>query len=98
VTPAASFHRLAEEELLGAIAFYDSQAAGLGTRFLEEVERGTRAILEYPEAAQEVRRGIRRRLIHGFPYALLYSQRPGGIRVLAVMNLWRHPAYWVGRK
>ena len=33
-----------------------------------------------------------------FPYALLYTVKPDGIRILAVMNLKRRPAYWVGRE
>lgn len=28
---------------------------------------------------------------------LLYSVEPGAIRILAVMNLRRRPAYWVNR-
>ena len=35
--------------------------------------------------------------VRRFPYAVLYSIRPGWIRVLAVMNRKRRPTYWVGR-
>jgi len=35
--------------------------------------------------------------VRRFPDAVLYSITPGGIRVLAVMNLKRRPTYWVGR-
>jgi hypothetical protein len=40
---------------------------------------------------------VRRRLLR-FPYALLYKSKPSGIRILAVMNLRRRPAYWIGRE
>jgi hypothetical protein len=42
-----------------------------------------------------MRGSIRRRLIRRFPYALLYRVKPTEVRILAVMNLKRRPAYWV---
>jgi hypothetical protein len=45
-----------------------------------------------------LRGAVRRRLLRRFPYALLYKVKASGIRVLAVMNLKRRPAYWVGRE
>ena len=45
-----SFHRLARRELNEAAHFYDSESPGLGSAFVDEVERCTRAIIEYPEA------------------------------------------------
>ncbi|MGH7207372.1 MAG: type II toxin-antitoxin system RelE/ParE family toxin [Nitrospiraceae bacterium] len=93
-----SFHRLALRELNEAARFYDSESPGLGSAFLDEVERCTRAILEYPEAGQLIIGAIRRRLVPRFPYALLYSIKQDKLRVLAVMNLKRRPMYWVGRE
>lgn len=93
-----SFHRLASRELTEAAQFYDVESPGLGSSFLDEVEQGTRAILEYPEAGQVVMGTVRRRLLPRFPYALLYSIKPAAIRILVVMNLKRRPMYWVGRE
>ena len=92
-----SFHRLAQRELDDAIQFYDTETLGLGTAFLNEVERCTQAIQTYPEAGQLIIGAIRRRLIRRFPYAVLYSINSNSIRVLAVMNLKRRPMYWAGR-
>jgi hypothetical protein len=50
------------------------------------------------EAEAIVLGSVRRRLLRRFPYALLYSIKDDGIRVLAVMNLKRRPTYWVGRQ
>jgi hypothetical protein len=55
------------------------------------------AILQHPEAGPIVRVIVRRRLCRRLPYALLYSIREDHIRILAVMNLKRRPAYWIGR-
>ena len=93
-----SYHRLARRELNEAAQFYDSESPGLGSAFLDEIERCTRAIVEYPEAGPLIIGTIRRRLVLRFPYAILYFIKQNGLRVLAVMNLKRRPMYWVGRE
>jgi len=50
------------------------------------------------EAGRALVGNVRRRLLRRFPYGLLYTLKPDAIRVLAVMNLKRRPAYWVGRE
>ena len=92
------FHRLADFELNEAALYYDLEEPGLGTAFLEEVERCLEAIQAAPEAGAILRDSVRRRLLRRFPYALLYKIKPSGIRILAVMNLRRRPTYWVGRE
>ena len=93
-----SFHRLARRELTEAAQFYDVESPGLGSSFLDEVERCTQTILKHPEAGPIVVGPVRRRLLPRFPYALLYSVKADAVRVLAVMNLKRRPMYWAGRE
>ncbi len=92
------FHRLAERELNEAAQYYDLENPGLGSSFLEEVNRCLQSIEGHPEAGMILRGSVRRRLLLRFPYALLYRITPSRIRILAVMNLKRRPTYWVGRK
>lgn len=91
------FHRLAELEFYDAAQYYESESPGLGTAFIDEVERCAAAVAQHPDAGALVRGSVRRRLLGRFPYGLLYSQTATTIRILAVMNLKRRPAYWVGR-
>ena len=91
------FHRLAEHGLNEASQYYDLEDPGLGSFFLEEVDRCLQSIEAHPEAGAILRGSVRRRLLRRFPYALLYKIKPSGIRILAVMNLRRRPTYWVGR-
>ena len=93
-----SYHRLARRELNEAAQFYDSESPGLGSAFLDEIERCTQAIANFPEAGPLIIGTIHRRLVLRFPYALLYSIKQDRLRVLAVMNLKRRPLYWVGRE
>jgi len=92
-----SFHRLAEAELNDAAAHYEASSLGLGLRFLTEIDRCVQGIIQYPEAGPVVLGAVRRRLVSRFPYALLYTQKAGVIRILAIMHLRRTPFYWVGR-
>jgi plasmid stabilization system protein ParE len=92
-----SFHELAEQELNDAARYYELESTGLSAAFLTEVQRCCDGIVEHPDAGQAVHGSIRRRLVRRFPYAILYSIHPNVVRVLAVMNLRRRPAYWVSR-
>jgi toxin ParE1/3/4 len=92
------FHRLAERELNEAAQYYDLEDPGLGSSFLQEVARCLQSIEAHPEAGVVLRGEVRRRLLRRFPFALLYKIRPGGIRILAVMNLRRRPTSWAGRE
>lgn len=92
-----SFHDLAERDLNDAALYYDQEQPGLGATFIADVRHCTGAILEYPETGPIIRGRVRRRMCRTFRHGVLYTIRPGTIRVLAVMNLRRHPTYWVGR-
>jgi toxin ParE1/3/4 len=92
-----SFHELAERELNDAAGYYEQEQPGLGAAFIADVQLCTDAIVEHPEAGATIRGQIRRRLCRRFRYGVLYSIRRDHVRVLAVMNLRRRPAYWIGR-
>ena len=94
----ASFHTLAERELIDAARYYEHESPGLGSLFLDAAERCKLAIIEHPQAGPIIQREVRRRLMQTFPYALLYTVSPLGVRILAVMNLRRRPMYWIGRE
>jgi len=87
----------AEEEMETSAQYYEQQLPGLGYRFLNEIDRGVRAIKTLPKAAPVIHPNIRRKLLRHFPYALLYRIAPTEIVILAVMHLRRKPGYWLNR-
>jgi plasmid stabilization system protein ParE len=91
------FLRPAEHELLDVARYYELQAPGLGDEFLDKIETGLRDIGESPERWPVIRDEVRRRLVHRFPYALLYRVDPEEVVVLATMHLSRRPDYWLHR-
>jgi plasmid stabilization system protein ParE len=94
---AIRFLRSAELEMLDAARYYELQAPGLGDKFLDKVDSAVRDISEHPERWPVIRNNIRRRLIHRFPYALLYRIDPEEVIIQATMHLHRHPDYWIDR-
>jgi plasmid stabilization system protein ParE len=80
-----------------AALYYEHESVGLGIKFLDEVMRYIDRILNNPNAGKKTRGQVRRRILRTFPYAILYSVKDDGIRILAIMNLKRRPLYWVGR-
>jgi plasmid stabilization system protein ParE len=92
------FDAAAERELGEAVDFYDLESPGLGDVLLAEVEHALTRLEAFPEAAEPLRDGVRRRLLHTFPYALLYSLRAEEVRILAVAHQRRRPYYWEDRR
>ncbi len=91
------FLRIARTELLQAVDYYDSQAAGLGSEFLLEVLSAADRISEFPEAWQLVDTSIRRCQLHRFPYALIYTNNVADIVILSVAHLHMRPVKWRDR-
>jgi plasmid stabilization system protein ParE len=92
------FDAAAERELNEAVDFYEIESPGLGEVFLTEVEHALAQVTVFPEAAEPLRDGVRRRLLRTFPYALLYSLRSDEVRILAVAHQRRRPFYWEDRR
>ena len=91
------FHPEAYQEMLESARFYEKRVKGLGADFLAAVEEATARIKQFPDAAPIERAGIRKRLVSGFPFTILYERRKGEIFIAAVMHQHRRPGYWEER-
>jgi plasmid stabilization system protein ParE len=85
---------LAEADLEQAANWYDEEQAGLGSRFLSDVDQVFERIRERPQQFPAVSGDIRRALLHTFPYAVYFRETDETIRVLAVLHLRRRPGLW----
>ena len=96
--PRVFIHETAEAEINEAADFYDLQALGLGTVFLDEIQHVIETVMRHPQAAMLLRGNLRRKLMAKFPYSPVYSVRPNEIRVLAIAHHKRRPFYWRCRR
>ena len=87
----------AQVELDDAIAWYASQAPGLGDAFLIETLKTLKLIEQYPKAWHPLTQQVRRCRLRRFPYSVVYAQEGSDLLVLAVAHQHRKPGYWGAR-
>jgi hypothetical protein len=95
---SVSIHEVADIELKEAARYYESKVDGLGFAFLDEVERVVNLIRDNPESAPHIYKFVRRKILRGFPYSIMYSIVDDSIRILAIANQKRRPFYWRDRQ
>jgi len=72
----ARFSRHAEVEFEDAIAEYESQRAGRGSRFRVAVRAAVNLIRSHPKIGTPYREPYRKRLVQNFPYLIFTSNTP----------------------
>ena len=85
-----------------AVAWYERERPGLGSEFEEAINRALDLLEEdvvpltsMPGAAGRL--GAKRLLLKRFPYAVVVSERPTEIVVVAFAHFAKRPGYWRGR-
>lgn len=91
------YHEAAEDELLTEIHYLEIQARGLGRRFFAEVQRTENLIGQFPKSGAEISPGIRKVILHKFPYSIIYTIETDTLLILALAHHSRRPAYWSDR-
>ena len=91
------FGEAARIELVDTIEWYEVQQKGLGKRFAQALDLTKKRITFFPEISAELAQGIRRAIIKGFPYGLIYAQNGDTIEIIAIAHLHREPMYWENR-
>lgn len=89
-----AFHPGADAEYADAALRYAGIDPELGRRFYEDVEATIRQIRRYPAHFRRIAPEIRRALCRRFPYAVVFTEEPDRILILAVMHGRRRPEYW----
>ena len=93
-----TIHAEAEAEVVGAITYYESQHAGLGREFRQELEATIDRIRRMPQTFAPIDdQGTRKHRFHRFPYTLYYVDSDDSIWIAAIAHQKRRPGYWTGR-
>lgn len=87
----------AESDIGDAAAWYERERQGLGLQFIAELDRVLGRIGESPYQFPEIDQGVRRGLLHRFPYAVYFEVHEEDVEVRAVLHLHRHPDTWKRR-
>lgn len=89
----------ANDDILAAVRWLDSQRPNLGSRFLAEIDRAFRWIGRYPHVPAVVRVApeVRKFLLRRFPWHAWYYIDRDTVRVFAVLHAGRNPGEWKHR-
>jgi len=87
----------AELDAVDAAAFYESRELGLGTEFVEELDKTVLRILEQPYAGSPGPRNTRRFFTHRFPYSVVYRIGRDEVLIVAVQHHSQNPRRWQDR-
>jgi plasmid stabilization system protein ParE len=86
----------AEQDLLEGIRFYESQCAGVGGHFLECLLTDIQSLQQFAGVhGRDL--GYHRMLAKRFPFAVYYRIENSAIRIYAVLDCRRNPA-WIRKR
>lgn len=91
--------RGAQDDLWGAVRWYDGERVGLGNDSLAAVTDALDRVVALPLAGSAIRLAgleVRRQRTIGFPYFIMYIVADDVVRVVAVAHQRRRPGYWLG--
>jgi plasmid stabilization system protein ParE len=84
-------------DIQAAAVWYEDQRAGLGVRFLDELDLVFQRIEANPRQFPRLEGEVRRALLRHFPYGVYFIGESEAITVLAVLHLHREPDMWKSR-
>ena len=88
----------ARAEIDDAHAHYEAVQRGLGRRFRAAVRDRIALLKKTPLVHQVILPpDVRRALVPGFPYAIIYRVVASGIEVISIFHTSRRPAVWQQR-
>jgi len=91
---ALVFRREVAGDLAAAIIWYRNNRPGLDVDFQRDFEARLAAIEDNPFQYQIIELGMRRAMLHGFPYAVMYTVSDEEILVIGCRHVRRNPAEW----
>ncbi|MDI1447860.1 type II toxin-antitoxin system RelE/ParE family toxin [Polyangium sp. 6x1] len=89
----------AEVELREAAAWYKERSPEVARRFLREVRTLTKVVARMPLRFPviegiDIDPPVRRALVAGFPYAMVFIVADDVVHILAIAHQQRMPGYW----
>ena len=88
------FTESAKRELDEAFQWYEEQNAGLGSRFVLNINASITRLVRFPKLATSVGPEVFRVLVNRFPYSIYYSACNEHVLVLSIGHQHRLPRSW----
>ena len=91
------FLSIAGVEFADALAWYRQRSPRAAEGFWLKVQEARRSIALFPLAAPLIAGRVRRFVLSGYPYDLIYAVTTDEIVILAIAHHSRQPGYWLER-
>lgn len=88
------YHPKADDEVLESARFYETRSKGLGWRFLRAIQRAEARIARSPHTFPFFNEPVRKCVLAGFPFNVLFQIEDEVVFVVAVAHQHRRPGYW----
>ncbi len=88
---------IAEIEMVEAMTWYRERSPRAAEGLWLKVQEAKRSMALFPLAAPLISAKVRRFILSGYPYDLVYSVREEEIVILAFAHHSRKPGYWLER-
>jgi len=88
---------IARMEMTDAMAWYRARSPRAAEGFWLKAQDARRSMSLFPYAAPLISDHVRRFILSGYPYDLVYTVRAEEIAILAVAHHSRQPGYWLER-
>jgi plasmid stabilization system protein ParE len=97
VAKPVEFDALAATEYQHAFEWYLSRSETAASRFANEIERAISVIAQRPQMHPAGPSGVRKFILRGFPFIVVYRDLVSTIQVIAIAHGHRRPGYWKDR-
>lgn len=87
----------AVRDLEEALTYYTDLSLLYVEDLLYEIAVAKRTIAQFPQAWHPLEGGMRRYVLHRYPYSIVYQPRKDEILVVAYAHFKRRPGYWRDR-
>jgi toxin ParE1/3/4 len=84
----------ADQEFHEHIGYFDGISRIVAIKFVDAVEAAVSEIRQYPQIGAPLTRRVRKRVLAGFKYSVLYADMPDEIIIVAIAPHKRRPGYW----
>lgn len=84
-------------EMAEAMAWYHERSPRAAEGFWLKIQEARRSMSLFPFAAPLISENVRRFVLSGYPYDLVYAVCAEEIAILAVAHHSRQPGYWLKR-
>jgi plasmid stabilization system protein ParE len=90
----AQVHPEAEAEADGVFEWYWSRSESAALAFDAELREAFIFLRRSPQMCTPYLRGMRRVMLHRFPYFVVFRELPRKIQIIAIAHAKRRPGYW----